>query len=149
MGFLNKILKRKVTCMNCKNEYFIKDFSLDVNKKKCNYCIKKEQDKKKQEQKKQRQETMEYSSKYIKELFIRDMEPYVSDNKVCMDIHKEQPCIEHFRDCGHGGLGYGGIGDISITYISFEEVKDFAKNISEELYEKYKNINETNWKEYI
>ena len=145
MKILDKILKRKRVCVNCKNEYSIKGFSLDANKEKCNYCIKKEQE----ELKQQRQETMQYCSKYIKELFTRDMEPYVSYNKVCMDIYKEQPCIEHFRDCGHGGLEYGGIGDTTITYISFEEVKNIAKSISEELYEKYKNINETNWKEYI
>ena len=41
MKILDKILKRKRVCVNCKNEYSIKGFSLDANKEKCNYCIKK------------------------------------------------------------------------------------------------------------
>lgn len=148
MTIFDKIFKRKTLCINCKNEYPTKDFTLDVNKKKCNYCVKKELNKKRKQEKQNRKE-IEYNSKHIKELFTKDMEAYVSYDKVCIDTAKGQPCIQHFRDSGHGGLGYGGIGDTSITYISFEDVKDIAKNISEDLYEKYKNINETNWKEYI
>ncbi len=149
MTILDKILKRKMVCINCKCEYSQKNFTLDINKKRCNYCVKKELDKAKEEQAEQRKKEIEYNSKYIKELFTKDMEAYFYYNKVCMDIYKEQPCIESFRSEWHGGLGYGGQGDISITYISFEDLKDIAKNISAELYEKYKDINKTNWKEYI
>ncbi len=82
----------------------------------------------------------------IKVLFIKEEIPYECTISICIETVLGKPCIEYDR-CVRREVGI--FSEISYNEISFEQLKDIAKNISEEVYEQYKDMNETNWKEYM
>ena len=82
----------------------------------------------------------------IKVLFIKEEIPYECTISVCIETVSGKPCIEYNRCVSRGVAIFP---EITYNEISFEQLKDIAKNISEEVYEQYKDVNETNWAEYI
>lgn len=79
-------------------------------------------------------------------LFRKEEIPYEITSDVCMETLAGRPCIEESRTVFRGIAIFS---EISYYPISFAELKEIAKNVSEELYEKYKGMNETNWLEYM
>lgn len=78
-------------------------------------------------------------------LFRKEEIPYKVTSNVCIETVSGKPCIEEDRVMG----GVGIFSEISYYEISFPQLKGIAKKVSEELYEKYKGMNETNWLEYM
>ena len=79
-------------------------------------------------------------------LFRKEEIPYEVTSDVCMETLAGRPCIEESRTVFRGIAIFS---EISYYPISFAELKEIAKNVSEELYEKYKGMDETNWLEYM
>lgn len=79
-------------------------------------------------------------------LFRKEQIPYEITSDVCMETLAGRPCIEEDRTVFRGIAIFS---EISYYPISFAELKEIAKNVSEELYEKYKDMDETNWLEYM
>ena len=84
--------------------------------------------------------------KHIIHLFTVKEVSYEYSESVCIETISGRPCYE-FSRCIQRGCGWGGTDHY--REITYERIKEIAEKTSQELYEKYKDINETNWKEYI
>lgn len=140
--FFNK----KITCQKCGEKLSKRFFSDNSNEKICVYCKNEEEEQKRiQERMQKSDKNFQYIRKNCRELFVTHSEAYVCQTSVWFDVFKEKPClVENHVNGPRDSLLFW-----SYSYISFEELKDLAKNVSKEVYEKYKNLNESNWKEYI
>ena len=68
-------------------------------------------------------------------------------NDMYIDLKTGQPFILYSRMVHLMGGAY--TTDYAVHLTSFEELRKTAKKISRHTYEKYKNMDESNWKEYI
>ncbi|MBR6515017.1 MAG: hypothetical protein IKT46_09330 [Clostridia bacterium] len=136
--FFNK----KIICQKCKKKLSKKEFSSFSNENICISCYQKEKEKR---EKRESDANWQYIENNCRTLFTLHCDAYVSTTSVGFDISKKKPCIIRSHAFGpRDSWMYW-----SYYYIEFDELQDLAKKVSEEVYEKYKNMNEKNWKECI
>ena len=136
------VFPKKYTCEICGEKLSKKFFANDSSKKICIRCQIKENEKKK---KKESDKNFQYIHKNCKELFVTHSVAYVTQTSVWFDVSKGEPCLVQNDAFGpRGSLLYW-----SYSYISFEELKDLAKRVSNDVFEKYKDIDVSNWKQFI
>lgn len=136
--FFNK----KAICQKCKKKLSKKEFTSLSNENICIYCASKEREKR---EKRESDTNWKYIEMHCRELFALNCDAYTSTTSVGFDMSKRKPCIIS----GHAFGPRDSWMYWSYSHIEFNELKDLAKKVSEEVYEKYKNMNENNWKEYI
>lgn len=136
------VFPKKYTCEICGEKLSKKFFANDSSKKICICCQIKENEKKK---KKESDKNFQYIHKNCKELFVTHSVAYVTQTSVWFDVSKGEPCLVQNDAFGpRDSLLYW-----SYSYISFEELKDLAKRVSNDVFEKYKDIDVSNWKQFI
>ena len=139
---IQKLFDKKMVCQKCKRKLSKNEFVDSTKGNICIYCDFKEKEFKKRQES---ENNCQYIEKNCRTLFVVQDEAYVYSTSVGFDIFQKTPCIIHSYAFGpRDSLLYW-----SYSHIGFDELKKLAKENSNETYEKYKNMDESNWQQYI
>lgn len=139
---ISDIFSNKYTCEKCGKRLSKKNFTDYSIKKICDECQGKENKLKKRQES---EENRQYIEKNCRELFVISCSAYDSTTSVWFDISKKEPCIVYTHSSGPRDS----LLNWSYSYISFDRLKELATAVSEEVFEKFKDIDEGNWQQYI
>ena len=139
---ITKFHRKKIICESCQQKLPQTTFS---KQKICTLCY---MNKLESEKIQNSKENWEYIEKNIKDFFVInhiDRNPHSTYRVAGFDTLKKEPCI---RICKNDD-GRKTYLLWSYSHITFDELKEYAKEVSSDTYEKIKNIDVNNWEQFV